>query len=114
MFADHSFQEVESGGASLEDPVLWIAECSQLLTVVAALQCVERGLIDLDEDVSGIYPQFKDLKIPAGFEGATQEPVFTRSTVPITLRCVYSQTTFLIDCLFELHLLFGDRNIPDH
>ncbi len=40
-----------------------LASCTKLLTSIAALQCVERGLLQLDEDVVRVLPEFKDIEI---------------------------------------------------
>ncbi|KAL1637200.1 hypothetical protein SLS56_000859 [Neofusicoccum ribis] len=45
--------------------VYWIASCSKLITTIVALQCVEKGLLNLDDDISGILPEWKDPKILA-------------------------------------------------
>ena len=39
------------------DSPMWIASCTKLLTTIVALQCVERGLLALDADVSPILPR---------------------------------------------------------
>lgn len=70
-----------------KDVNMWIASCSKFPTSVAAMQCVERGQLSLDDDVTGVLPELKGLKILKKFdEGA--EPVFVENTKPITLRSV--------------------------
>ena len=40
-----------------------LASCSKLMTSIAALQCVERGQIKLDDAVSTILPELKEKEI---------------------------------------------------
>jgi hypothetical protein len=39
------------------DSVIWVASCTKLVTTIAAMQCVERGLVTLDRDVRSIVPE---------------------------------------------------------
>jgi len=61
------------------------ASITKLMTSIAALQCVERGLISLDDDLTTIVSELKDLKILTGFEedGAAR---LTSVATKITLR----------------------------
>ena len=51
------------------DSVMWFASCTKLFTTIAALQCVERELLDLDGDITEILPEFKGVQILTGFDG---------------------------------------------
>lgn len=62
-----------------------LASCTKLMTSIAALQCVERGLINLDEDVSPILTELKDVKILSGFE-QNGTPSLKPASNKITLR----------------------------
>ncbi|EEH19494.1 hypothetical protein PABG_01813 [Paracoccidioides brasiliensis Pb03] len=73
------------------DTALWIASCTKLLTAISILQCVEKGLLDLDADLSDILPEFKTLKILTGFEGET--PVYKKLERKITLRALLSHSS---------------------
>ncbi|KAL3418827.1 beta-lactamase [Phlyctema vagabunda] len=68
------------------DAVFWLASSTKLMTVIAALQCVERGRFTLDEDVTRLLPELKDIDILTGFEEGTEEPILVRSKKTITLR----------------------------
>ncbi|KAL2882729.1 hypothetical protein SGCOL_001940 [Colletotrichum sp. CLE4] len=46
-----------------EDSVFWIYSITKTITAVAALQCVERGHIRLDESVYDILPELKNFQI---------------------------------------------------
>jgi CubicO group peptidase (beta-lactamase class C family) len=81
---------------SLEvDATFRLSSCSKLMTTVAALQCVERGLVTLDEDVTRILPELKDIEILTSFDRKTQKPIFFRRRTQITLRSVNPFYTML-------------------
>ena len=67
------------------DTIMFTASCTKLLTTIAALQCVERGLVTLDEDTSARLPELGSQKILTGFDEAG-EPVLLDRKNPITLR----------------------------
>ena len=67
------------------DTVMFTASCTKLLTTIAALQCVERGLVKLDEDTSALLPELARQRILTGFDEAG-EPVLVDRRNPITLR----------------------------
>jgi len=67
------------------DTTFWIASCTKLLTTVAALQCVEKGLLSLDTDVSDILHEWKTSEILTGFD-ESGEPQLSKATNTITLR----------------------------
>jgi CubicO group peptidase (beta-lactamase class C family) len=50
------------------DTLTWIASQTKLATSVAVMQIVEKGMIDLDDDVREIVPKLKELKVLIGFE----------------------------------------------
>jgi CubicO group peptidase (beta-lactamase class C family) len=56
------------------------------MTAIAALQCVEKGLLNLDDDVTSILDEWKEPQILTGFEDVTGEPIFKKATKTITLR----------------------------
>lgn len=62
------------------------------MTTIAALQCVEKGLVKLDEDLSPIIKEFQDLQIVSFAEGS-DEPAYKKAEKKITLRLV---TYFLL------------------
>jgi CubicO group peptidase (beta-lactamase class C family) len=62
-----------------------MASCTKLMTSISAMQCVERGQITLNEDVSRVLPELKGLDIISGFK-ESGEPIYKKSTVPITLK----------------------------
>lgn len=68
------------------DTTFWIASCTKLLTTIAALQCVERGQLELDADISTILPEWTDPSILSGFDESTGAPRLSNATKKITLR----------------------------
>jgi len=42
------------------DAVYWLASCSKLVTTVAVMQAVERGLFGLDDDVTTVLPELQN------------------------------------------------------
>jgi CubicO group peptidase (beta-lactamase class C family) len=67
-----------------EDTTFWIASCTKLLTTICALQNVEQGKLTLDDDVSGILPEWTSPDILTGWDNG--QPQFKKATKKITLR----------------------------
>ena len=54
---------------------------------MAAMQCVEKGLVALDEEISKYLPEWKDPLILTGFDKENEgKPILERANQPITLR----------------------------
>ena len=68
------------------DNILLIASCTKLMTSIAAMQCVERGLVTLDTDVAEILPELAAQGILTGFDEATGEPIIRKRQNTMTLR----------------------------
>jgi hypothetical protein len=57
------------------------------VTCVAAMQCVERGLVNLDDDITDHLPEWKHAMILTGFDEKNDgKPILTEAVNPITLR----------------------------
>jgi CubicO group peptidase (beta-lactamase class C family) len=60
------------------------------MTTVCVMQCVERGILKLDEDVSETWlPEFDDIGILKSMEGdkdGNEQPIYKKRTQKITLR----------------------------
>ena len=67
--------------------VFWLASCTKLVTAVAAMQCVERGLLKLDDPVGSILPEYAHPKFLIGFTG-DNKPILRPAKQSITLRSV--------------------------
>lgn len=70
------------------------------MTAVAVMQCVEKGLLDLDTDVSGILHEFKSPDILTGFEDGTGRPILVKAKNKITLRLLLTHSSGL--CLSSM------------
>ena len=68
------------------DNIMAIASCTKLMTSIAAMQCVERGLVTLDTDVAEILPELAAQGILTGFDEETGEPLLNERQNAITLR----------------------------
>jgi CubicO group peptidase (beta-lactamase class C family) len=71
-----------------------IASCSKAVTSVAALQLVERGLLDLDEPVGERLPALAAPRVLTGFDAAGA-PLTRPAAKPITLRRLLTHTSGL-------------------
>jgi CubicO group peptidase (beta-lactamase class C family) len=76
------------------DTLFWIASCTKAITSVAALQLVERGLIDLDAPVGDRLPVLAAPRVLTGFD-ADGAPVTRPAQAPITLRRLLTHTSGL-------------------
>ena len=56
------------------------------MTTIAAMQCVEKGFLSLDGDVTDVLPELKGRQILKGFEEGSQKPILVENTKKITLR----------------------------
>lgn len=61
---------------------------TKVVTAVAAMQAVERGLIGLDDDVRPLLPELAGAQILRGFD-EEGKPILEKNTHPITLRYCY-------------------------
>lgn len=69
------------------DDIMAVFSCTKLVTTIAALQLVERGLLELDADIGHVLPEVADLKILVEIkDDGTQ--VFKEREGKITLRYV--------------------------
>ena len=68
-----------------EDSIMHIASCTKLMTAIAVMQCVEKGTLKLDDDVSAILHEFRNINIIKGFDDEGK-PIFQKSTRKMTLR----------------------------
>jgi CubicO group peptidase (beta-lactamase class C family) len=63
-----------------------LASCTKLITVVAALQCVDRDLITLDEPVKNVLPELAELETISWANVRTKEFKLKKTEKEITLR----------------------------
>lgn len=93
------------------DTVFWIASCTKAITSAAALQLVERGVLDLDAPVGERLPILASLKVLEGFDAAGA-PKVRPARRPITLRSLLTHTSglaydFFSDDLTRYHAAVG-------
>jgi CubicO group peptidase (beta-lactamase class C family) len=83
-----------ASGPVAVDTVMWIASCSKLVTTIAALQCIERGLFTLDNpaDVDRLLPEWKDPDVLTGFS-EDGKPILQPAKEKITLRQLLTHTS---------------------
>ncbi|KAK5168670.1 uncharacterized protein LTR77_005979 [Saxophila tyrrhenica] len=72
--------------------LLFLASCTKLLTAVAVLQCVDKGLLSLDADLRPTY--FKDQKVLTSFEEGGS-PTYEDIKKPLTLRHLLTHSSGL-------------------
>lgn len=83
---------LEDGAADIkDDAVFLLSSQTKLLTAVAALQIVEKGLIALDDGVEELVPELASQKVLTGFDG-DDKPILEARTEPITFRYESSST----------------------
>lgn len=76
-----------------EDAVLKVASATKLITSIALLQCVDKGLIHLDEPLTKVLPEFDGKEILTEVSGS--DFTFERSTTAITARHLLTHTSGL-------------------
>ncbi|TVY33128.1 Acyltransferase [Lachnellula subtilissima] len=86
-FGVSSLKQGETHNSLTLDSTFYLASATKLLTAISALQCVERGQLNLDEDVTRWLPELKDLEILTGFDDKGK-PIMVKAVNKITLRCV--------------------------
>ncbi|KAF7978978.1 hypothetical protein HWV62_44231 [Athelia sp. TMB] len=76
------------------DSVFWIASCTKLMTAIAVLQCVERGLFALDSssDVARLLPEYAAPEIVTAFD-EHGKPIMKAASSGITLRHLLTHTS---------------------
>ncbi|CCD44768.1 similar to beta-lactamase [Botrytis cinerea T4] len=78
------------------DSTFVMASCTKLIASIAGLRCVEQGQIGLDDDLSPILTEFKDIQILEGFEtGADgrEIPILKPAKNKVTLRQLLTHTS---------------------
>lgn len=86
------FRDADSGAPMQLDSVAWIASMTKAITSVAALRCVERGLLTLDDPICDVLPELSE---PMVFErfGIDARPILHPATKPVTLRHLLTHTS---------------------
>ncbi|KAJ5464168.1 Beta-lactamase-related protein [Penicillium sp. IBT 31633x] len=74
------------------DDVLYLASATKLITTIAALQCVEDGLLTLDGDLSSSLPELATKQVLTGFAD-DDSPQLEPPAPPITLKMLLSHSS---------------------
>ncbi|MCJ1391725.1 hypothetical protein MMC18_004590 [Xylographa bjoerkii] len=104
VFGSRSLKSLDSNEPLEMDAMMWIASCTKLMTCISVLQCVERGVLNLDDDVTGILPELKGIEILTGFDKETGKPITKKATKSITLRHLLTHTSGMSYDIFDLPL----------
>ena len=85
------------------DDTFWIASCTKAITSAAALQLVERGLLDLDAPIGERLPNLAAPQVLEGF-GPDGAPRLRPARNPLTLRRLLTHTSGLAYDFFHADL----------
>lgn len=69
------------------DTPMRFGQATNLITSIMALQCMERGLVSLDENVERFIPELASMEVLAGFD-TTGKAIMRARNGSITLRLV--------------------------
>jgi methyl acetate hydrolase len=83
-----------TGQPIVEDSSFQLASMTKAVTSVAAMQLVERGLLDLDAPIGALLPPLDDAQVLIGFDDR-ERPILREAKCPITLRHLLSHTSGL-------------------
>lgn len=83
------------------DDVLFLASATKLLTTIAALQCVEDGLLTLTGNLSSITPDLASKQVITGFSDDGETPVLEPLHGPITLEMLLTHSSGVIYDVFN-------------
>lgn len=85
------FRDASAGAPMDTDSVGRIASMTKAITSVAALRCVERGLLTLDDPICDVLPELTE---PMVFErfGVDSRPILHPATTAVTLRHLLTHT----------------------
>ena len=86
------------------DDVLFLASATKFVTTVAALQCVEDGLLTLDGDLSSIAPELAAKQVITGFSDDGETPLLEPAARPITLEMLLAHTSGITYHFFNPHV----------
>jgi CubicO group peptidase (beta-lactamase class C family) len=74
------------------DDVLYLASATKLITTIAALQCVEDGLLTLTGDLSSVAPELAAKQVITGFSDDGETPLLEPPARPITLEMLLTHS----------------------
>lgn len=77
------------------DDILYLASATKLFTTIAALQCVDDGLLSLTGDLSAIAPELTSKQVITGFSEDGETPILEPVTNPVTLEMLLTHSSGL-------------------
>lgn len=77
------------------DDILFVASATKFITTIAALQCVEDGLVSLKGDLSSVAPELSKMQIITGFSDDGETPLLEPQTGSITLEMLLTHSSGL-------------------
>ncbi|KAJ5933328.1 beta-lactamase [Penicillium verhagenii] len=77
------------------DDVLFLASATKLLATISALQCVDDGLLSLDQDLSSVAPDLAVKQVLNGFTEDGERPLLESACRPITMKMLLTHSSGL-------------------
>jgi CubicO group peptidase (beta-lactamase class C family) len=74
------------------DDVIYLASATKIVTAIAALQCVEDGLLSLTGDLSTIAPELTNNQVLTGFSEDGETPLLEPINGPVTLEMLLTHS----------------------
>jgi methyl acetate hydrolase len=105
-------QDREAGLPMRDDSVFYIASMTKAITSIAALQCVERGELELDAPIDAVLPCLADAPVLAGYD-ETGSARYRRARKAITLRHLLSHTSGLAYTTWNTDLFAFRQRLPE-
>ncbi len=84
-------KRLANGAPMMTDTVVRIASMTKAVTGVAAMQCVERDILSLDQPASEILPELAEPQVLEGYD-ASGQPIMRPARRKITLRMLLTHT----------------------
>ncbi len=84
-------RELGKDAPMTQDTVVWIASMTKAITAAAAMQLVEKGVLNLDRPARDIVPELDQAKVIEGFD-SSGKPRLRAPARPITLRHLLTHT----------------------
>jgi CubicO group peptidase (beta-lactamase class C family) len=75
------------------DDVLYLASATKIIATIAALQCVEDGLLTLTGDLSSVAPELATKQVITGFSDDGETPLLEPAVRPITLEMLLTHSS---------------------
>jgi methyl acetate hydrolase len=87
-----AYGEAGAGVKMQPDTIVWVASMTKAITASAAMQLVERGVIDLDQPAGDLVAYLRDVQVLEGFD-PDGSPVLRPPKRPVTVRHLLTHTS---------------------